>query len=232
MKAAVREIWLPFNVALEGRVPWMYLDARGRVSTAVGVPLDETVRELGVPTARHRANSLAASRRLPWRHGVRGPFASDPDIDAAWETVKQHRDLARRGRRRFQRLTDLRLTEGAIDRMVFDRLDRTETLVRGRMVRAESGAVALPFDDFETWPADAQLALLSMCWVAGPAFDLPRFHAAAARRDWLACAVECRVEPDMGAVARRNERNRQLFRYAYLVERDALDPERLAYDPR
>ncbi|WP_054813107.1 hypothetical protein [Nocardia arizonensis] len=229
MRAAVREIWLPFNEPLEGRVPWMYLDVRGRVATAVGISLDDTVPDVGSPTPGRRENSLAASRRLPWRHGMRGPFAADPDIDAAWETVKRRSDLAHGGCRRFERLTDLRLTDTAIDRMVFDHLHLVQTLARGRIVRDRTGAVALPFAGFDSWPADAQLGLLSMCWVLGPAFDFPRFHEAAAERDWLRCAAECRIYPEIGTLGRRNDRDQELFRNAFRIERDGLDPEVLLF---
>ncbi|MEV0712709.1 MULTISPECIES: hypothetical protein [Nocardia] len=229
MKAAVREIWLPFNVPLEGRVPWMYLDVRGCVRTAVGVALDESARGFGSPTQGERAAALAASRRLPWRRGMRGPYASDTDIDAAWDTVKRRTDLVRGGCRRFERVTDLRLTNGAIDRLVFERLDEWETLMRGRLTRHGDGAVITPFAAFESWPADAQLGMLSMCWSMGPAFDFPRFERAALRRDWLRCAAECRVYPEMGTVARRNERNQELFRNAFRVESTGSDPHRLLF---
>ena len=229
MKAAVRAIWLPFNVPLEGRVPWMYLDVRGRVSTAVGVTLDDTAREFPEPTATERAGSLAASRRLPWRHGTRGRFAADPAVDAAWDIVKGRRDLARGGCRRFERLTDLRLTAAAIDRVVFERLDRFEALLRGRMTRDFDGSVTLPYARFDSWPADAQLGALSMCWIAGPAFDFPRFAEAARERDWLRCAAECRINPEVGTVTRRNDRDQELFRNAFRVERDGRDPEQLLF---
>lgn len=229
MKASVREVWLPFNVPLEGRVPWMYLDVRGRVSTAVGITLDDATHELGSPTATERATALAASRRLPWRRGMRGPYASDTDIDAAWDTVKRRTDLIRGGWRRFERLTDLRLTNGAIDRLVFERLDELETLIRGRLARHSNGAVIMPFTSFDSWPADAQLGMLSMCWTTGPSFDFPRFQEAAFTRDWLRCAAECRVYPEIGTAARRNERNQELFRNAFRAECDGSDPEQLLF---
>ncbi|MEV0292033.1 hypothetical protein [Nocardia sp. NPDC050710] len=229
MKAAVREIWLPFNVPLEGRVPWMYLDARGYVSTAVGIKLDDAVRVLSPPSTAERAAALATARRLPWRHGTRGGYASDPEIDAAWDMVKSRTDLVPGGCRRFERLTDLRLTEAAIERLVFEHLDELETLLRGRMVRHSSGSIIMPFAAFDSWPADAQLGMLSMCWMMGPRFQFPRFQDAAFTRDWLRCAAECRVNPEIGTAVRRNDRSQELFRNAFRVEDEGLDPEMLLF---
>ncbi|GAB2631505.1 hypothetical protein [Nocardia goodfellowii] len=110
---------------------------------------------------------------------------------------------------------------------VFRQLAELETLLRGRMVRHHSGSVIMPFAAFNSWPADAQLGLLSMGWAMGPKFHFPRFQDAACTRDWLRCAATCRINPESGRMPRRNDRNQQLFRNAFRVESENLDPEAL-----
>ncbi|MGV9617166.1 hypothetical protein [Nocardia xishanensis] len=228
MKAAVRRVWLAFNVPLEGRVPWMYLDSEGFVSTGVGNKLDDTARVRAAPTPAERAASLIATRRLPWRRPD-GSAATDLEINAAWDAVKSRMDLVAGGNRAFADVTALRLTDEDIDRTVFARLDELETLLRGRMVRHRSGSVVMPFAAFDSWPADAQLAALSMCWAMGPRFSFPTFQDAAFARDWLRCAAACRVNPEIGTVIRRNDRDQELFRNAFRVEEENLDPEVLLF---
>ncbi|TQM32271.1 hypothetical protein [Nocardia bhagyanarayanae] len=228
MKAAVRRVWLPFNEPLEGRVPWMYLDSEGFVSTGVGNKLDDTGRVRAAPTPAERAASLIAARRLPWRRPDGSP-ATGAEINAAWDAVKSRMDLVAGGYRRFADVTELRLTDEHIDRLVFARLDELETLLRGRMVRHGTGAVVMPFAAFDSWPADAQLGMLSMCWAMGPKFSFPTFQDAAFARDWLRCAAACRVNPEIGTVIRRNDRDQDLFRNAFRVEDEGLDPEVLLF---
>ncbi|MGV9820541.1 hypothetical protein [Nocardia xishanensis] len=228
MKAAVRRVWLAFNVPLEGRVPWMYLDSEGFVSTGVGNKLDDTARVRAAPTPAERAASLIATRRLPWRRPD-GSAATGVEINAAWDAVKSRMDLVAGGNRAFADVTALRLTDEDIDRTVFARLDELETLLRGRMVRHRSGSVVMPFAAFDSWPADAQLAALSMCWAMGPRFSFPAFQDAAFARDWLRCAAACRVNPEIGTVIRRNDRDQELFRNAFRVEEENLDPEVLLF---
>ncbi|MEU8897495.1 hypothetical protein [Nocardia sp. NPDC048505] len=113
---------------------------------------------------------------------------------------------------------------------VFRRLEQLETLLRGRMVRHGSGALVMPFAAFNSWPADAQLGLLSMGWHMGAEFHFPRFQDATFDRDWLRCAAECRINPESGPTARRNDRDQQLFRNAHRVESEGLDPEVLLFE--
>ncbi|WP_431968647.1 hypothetical protein [Nocardia sp. bgisy134] len=228
MKAAVRRVWLAFNVPLEGRVPWMYLDSEGFVSTGVGNKLDDTARVRAAPTPAERTASLIAARRLPWRRPD-GSAATGAEVNAAWDAVKNRMDLVAGGNRAFADVSLLRLTDEDIDRTVYGRLDELETLLRGRMVRHGSGAVVMPFAAFDSWPADAQLGMLSMCWAMGPRFSFPAFQDAAFARDWLRCAAACRVNPEIGTVIRRNDRDQELFRNAFRVEEEQLDPEVLLF---
>jgi hypothetical protein len=53
----------------------------------------------------------------------------------------------------------LELSDDAIDSLIIDRLTKNESFLKRQPW----------FQDFDTWPADAQLGLLSMAWAMGPA---------------------------------------------------------------
>jgi hypothetical protein len=69
-----------------------------------------------------------------------------------------------------------------------------------------------PFADFDNFPADAQLGLLSMSWGMGPMFNFPKFQSFVDTGDWNSAASECRFQPDTGTITTRNDRDQQLFR--------------------
>jgi hypothetical protein len=220
MKDAVRAAWEPFNKPLEGRVQWMYLDVKGFVSTGVGNLIDASRTALTEPTDAERTKSHQIARALPWQIGEDGELASDTDIDAEWDLVKSRMDMAKQGGGAFKGITTLRLSDEAIDELVFSKLDEMEGVLKSRG----------PFTDFDTWPADAQLGLLSMSWGMGPKFNFPKFQAAVASRDWTTAAAECRFNPEIGTIVERNDRDQQLFRNAATVEDGGLDPEVLLFE--
>ena len=73
-------------------------------------------------------------------------------------------------------------------------------------------ALARRFPDLPTWPASAQLAVLSLAWACGPGFRFPKTEAAIRTQDW-ATAAEEGVINSVGnpGVIPRNKANRQLF---------------------
>lgn len=220
MKDAVRAAREPFNKPLEGRVQWMYLDVKGFVSTGVGNLIDASRTPLTEPTDAERTTSHQIARALPWQIAEDGEIASDTDIDAEWDLVKSRMDMAEQGGGAFKGITTLRLSDEAIDELVFSKLDEMEGVLKSRE----------PFTDFDTWPADAQLGLLSMSWGMGPKFNFPKFQGAVVSRDWTTAAAECRFNPEIGTIAERNDRDQQLFGNAASVEDGGLDPEVLQFE--
>ncbi len=192
IKPSVLAAWRPFSEPLEGRVPYMYLDIKGLVTTAVGVLIDPE------PMAH----------ALPWRDAT-GARATSHQVRTAWGLVKNHADPERH-HREAGRLTTLRLTEADLDAIVDERLARTAAGLTKR------------FPEFPTWPADAQLATLSMAWAMGSAFwgKFPRWSAAADRREWRLCAGHGVIRDglntpdptdDNAGVVPRNKLNRAHF---------------------
>jgi GH24 family phage-related lysozyme (muramidase) len=140
---------------------------------------------------------VALAATLPWHHSD-GLQASPDDIIAGWGAVKAM--LPGRLATSYQVATDLRLADDAID-----------SLTRAKM-SANDAILASRFAGWEDLPADAQLGVHSLAWACGPAFRFPHFEAALAVRDWVTCAIECRMtETGNPGLRARNIANVALF---------------------
>ena len=115
VRQAVLDIWNDFNRPLEGRVPFMYLDVKGLVTTGLGNLIDST----------------ADAEQLAWQHADGTPASTD-EIDAEWERVKGRIDLAPKGGGAFRADAQLFLTDEEIDRVVLLKLGQMETTLKGR----------------------------------------------------------------------------------------------------
>ncbi|WP_329416348.1 peptidoglycan-binding protein [Streptomyces sp. NBC_00704] len=219
MHQSIRDYWISFNDPLEGRVHFMYQDTKGYVSTGIGNKIDETRRDNSAPTAEERAASLASAGRLRWLVNGTDTEAGPDEIAAEWDTVKSHLELAASGHLAFQPpLTSLHVEDEEIDRHVFEKLDEMEAVLTSRP----------EFADFGSWPANAQLATLSMCWALGPAFHFPKFQGHVAERNWVGAADESHFTPDVGTIVIRNKLDRAHFLLADTVETQGLPVEQLA----
>ncbi|MFG1935156.1 peptidoglycan-binding protein [Mycobacterium sp. NPDC048908] len=219
MKNSVRNYWIEFNTPLEGRVHYMYLDWKGWVSTGVGNLIDATQQPMSAPSAAERSASLAMAGQFGWTT-TDGASAGADLIAADWDAVKARLDLAPFGHLAFASLTHLVLSDDEIDRMIFAKVDEMERYLTSRG----------EFADFDNWPADAQLAVLSMSWGMGPAFNFPNFSSFVAQGDWANAAAECGFQPDQGTIKIRNMLDAQCLRNAARVCSDGYDPEQLVID--
>lgn len=208
MHASVSQIFPTFSMEFEGYVHWMYLDVLGLVTTGVGNLID----------------SVPAAVALPFKDKA-GNKASAAQISAEWTKLKAMKELAKKGHRACEAVTELRLTDADID-----------ALVRQRLALNEAHLVTV-FPDWATWPADAQLAVHSMSWAMGPAFSpqWPKFTAACRARDWSAAAADCRMRevsktgvPNPGVVPRNNA-NQRCLNNAHAVEAQGLPLNELIY---
>lgn len=220
MHQSVRDYWITFNDPLEGRVNHMYLDWKGWVSTGIGNKIDETEQENSPANDVERAKSLGLANELRWLH-ENGEEATPDEVAADWDAVKARLDLAPQGHRAFKPLTSLHIEDSDIDRHVEKVLDRMEAYLVGQ--RPE-------FVDFESWPANAQLATLSMCWALGAAFRFPNFQGHVAVRNWIGAADESHFTPDVGTIRIRNKLDHAHFLLAQTVEDQGLPPELIALD--
>jgi DNA-binding Xre family transcriptional regulator len=197
MRPAARAGFMVLTPKLEGAVGFLYLDVRGLATTAWGVLVEP----------------VAASLRLPWRRPDGTP-ANEKDIREDYARVKARTDLAQRGGMAYRNVAQLRLTQEALELVTFRKLDQIWTHLRGR------------FAELDTWPADAQLALVSHAWAVGPAFQWPMLLAALKSQNFTMAAVECTLrEEGNHGVKPRNVANRIMWRNAAIVKKHGMNPD-------
>lgn len=201
MRLSVRDAFVGFTAPLEGVVPWMYADVKGLVTTAIGNLIDPI--QYALP--------------LPWLHQD-GSAASRDEIAAEWLRVKQDPNAARRGHRYTEGITRLRLDAAGVDLVVSRKLAQNAQHLKAR------------FPEWDEWPADAQLATLSMAWACGPAFRFPRLEAELRARRFDMAAGECHIDTTGNpGIVPRNRANIALYRNAAKVVAYKLDPEGLIW---
>ena len=200
MFSAVQNGFPTFSQKFEGRVAYMYVDVKQLVTIGVGNLIDPE----------------AVAQTLPFRFknkpgiSVPGSPATADQIAAEWQTIKNDLSLATRGFKACEPLTQLELSDDAIDALIIDRLTKNESFLKRQPW----------FQNFETWPADAQLGLLSMSWAMGPggpgAFS--QFRAACQNLDFKTAATECKMnEAGNPGLVPRNQANVTLFSNAAVV---------------
>lgn len=201
MKDSVAAAFPWISAGFEGRVPYMYLDILGLVTTGVGNLIDPIEHAMG----------------LPWTHRD-GRLANAMDVRLEWGAIKHHPNLAKWGHRPAADLTDLRLSESAIDALVTSKALEFETVLRRR------------FPAWDTWPADAQLAVLLMAWALGPSFHFVNLATALGRPDFAIAALSCEMDATHNAGLKpRNAAVKLCFTNASSVVRYGIDPEILHY---
>jgi hypothetical protein len=198
MHAAAQSAWYRFIRRHEGEVAFMYLDTKGLVTVGIGNLIDPVGLAMGLPfqfKAVNRANAPA------------GRAATRAEIDAEWRALKHHQDrqqLITGGHRLCDAVTNLEL--GEANRM---QLFEDKTAANERQLRAA-------FNDFDWWPADAQLGLMAMAWGLGAGFPArwPRFSAACQRKDFDAAAADSKISTWR---SERNDASLRLFTNAARV---------------
>ncbi len=201
MRAAVAAAFVAFSTKFEGAVPFMYLDVKCLVTTAIGNLIDPVDSALG----------------LPFLHEDGTP-ASRADIFAEWTVVKARRDLAPCGGMAFHKVTKLHLSDEGIAQVVLAKVTAVDAFLGQR------------WPAYEFWPADAQLGTLSMAWAAGPSFYAPRFSEAVKHQDFATAAVECHMDDSHNRGLRpRNLANVLLFRNAAAVLASGADLDLLRW---
>jgi hypothetical protein len=179
----------------------MYLDIAGAVTTGVGCKIDPCGDAID----------------LPWALRDGTPVGVQSIVDE-WKRVKSLRSMAQMGGGAFAKVTTLRLPEEAVRSLFWSRV----------AVHEHNFVNRAPFMHFDSWPADAQMGLLSMSFAMGAEkfAEFPKFCAAAARQDWATCANECKMrDADNPGVRPRNAADLLLFQNAAAVDEQGLDPE-------
>lgn len=216
MKDAARAAFVPMTIAFEGGyIDWLFPDVKKLISTGFGLLM----------------NSPSLYAGLPWRLPD-GSLASRDEIIAQWARLKNFIDQNPGSElwsyKRFALTTTIRLGRDGLDHAVQGKLNQNELVLRNG------------FPDWDSWPADAQLATMSMAWACGPAFYSPsagrnywpRLTAALRDRDFANAAIECFMneEKENPGIIPRNKANRTMYLNAAFAD-GHLDPEQI-YWPR
>lgn len=155
---------------------------------------------------------------LPFVDISTGEWATADQIHADWQRVKSGCVSAPAGKSS----ATLWLTDDGMRAVVSTRLQQNVSYLSG------------VFPAFGSWPADAQLALLSLAWAAGANMaKWPNLTAALQVRDFVAAAEHGQLNPtgNPGLVP-RNELNAHLWLTAAAVEQTGDDPSLLyGYSP-
>lgn len=208
MHQSVRDAWHAFSTPLEGRTRVLYCDVKGLVTCAVGILVDSS------PHAQPWLPALD----LEWSL-TDGTRASKDQVIEDWRKVKNG-NLYLRG---SEAQTKIRLTDEAIDKIVNKRLSQNEAHLRK------------VFTGWDGYPADAQLAILSMAWAVGAGLDIkfPRFTSFAQKQDWIA-AKACSKLKEIGnpGVVPRNRHNELCFDNAETVRLCSMDASVLHWPKR
>jgi GH24 family phage-related lysozyme (muramidase) len=208
MHPSVRNVFFDFSKQFEGALHFMYLDIKNLVTTGVGNLIDPV--GLALP--------------LPWTDKDSGAAADAGTITAEWNNVKSRTDLSPLGGGAFESITSLRLSDDAVANLVDGKLSQNETTL----------LMTPEFGGFASWPADAQLGLLSMAWAMGPAFaqagHWPTFRADCAASDFAKAATDSRMaEAGNPGLIPRNQAEEMLFLFASRVQAQGLPVDQLIY---
>lgn len=193
MKQSVREVFVEFSTKFESCVPWMYLDREGMVRAGIGCLVDPIDHAFDVD----------------WTHKDDGHKAEINEISADWVRVKKARLLVHQGPTRARFLTSLELGKEGIEKLAFRQLERFEAYL-----------VAHVFPGFEGYPANVQLAILSIVWTLGdPSALKVAFIKATLEEAWTVAAEHCFVdETNRPERKPRNWANRKLLAMAATSE--------------
>ena len=202
MHQAVKDIFPSFSKEFEGRISHFYLDVKGLVTIGVGNLVDPVELALTLPLQRKDT----------------GRPATRSEIMEEWSKVKANKALAQRGHLAAAKVTALALSDSAIDELVSRKFEEFARHIRRH------------YTEIDQYPADAQLALMSMAWAMGPDFprSWPRFSVLVLNRDWASAAAGCKMrEAGNPGLVPRNAENKKLFENAALVVRQGLDKSQL-----
>lgn len=204
MHAPVSAIFPAFTKPLEGDVLWPYLDLLGLVTTGYGCLVDPASMMDGIP----------------WKIG--GQLAPADEVRRQWTLLKARQDLKNLHFRYAAEITTIRITED----------DASALLVR-RMTSTEQTLQTF-FPSWDDFPADAQLACMSMAWACGAAYAkiFTHFAAFANQHDWAnaAACAQIKAQGNPGIVPRNAQDVLCLTNAQRVTERN-LDPSVL-YWPR
>src|SRR5271154_2357213 len=111
MFPAVQSNFPAFSAKFEGRVPYMYVDVKQLVTVGVGNLIDPVAVAQALPFRFKNRPGIAAP----------GSPATPDQIGQEWQTIKNDLSLATKGYKACEPITQLELSDDAIDALIFGR---------------------------------------------------------------------------------------------------------------
>lgn len=196
MKESAKKVFEVESVRLEGYVPFMYLDVKGLVTTGIGNLIDP----------------MPLGGNLPWRRKTTKELATQSEYSSEWQLIKNTTTLAKHGHRAASGLTKLYLEKEDVYTLVAQVRDRFYGILKVR------------FPEIDSWPADAQLATMSMAWACGPWFRFANLEAALRAKNFRGAAASCAINTTGNPGVRpRNVMNTSLYITAQLCQDGKLN---------
>ncbi len=237
----VKDVFFDFTAEREGFTPFMYCDRLNLVTTGVGNLIDRSKRD----SFDISANAMTPAMSLPWKFKAPGWTSKNPlaaeranadEIREAWIRTKLQEQnfpgFNEGGGFKYAGLTPLTLDLTAIHNL----FNTTLADFDAKLLKVSR------FPNYGAWPADAQLALLSMAWAMGPAFTDPdaehpkgkfiQFRNAANLEDFVTASRESFFNGGGGTLnarAGRNRENELMFKNAADVVKGGVDRGRLFF---
>jgi len=183
MRQAAISIFEAKTRALEGVIPWPYLDTRGIVTIGIGHAVESRAEWLSLPFVLDPIQSPATSEVylvLVWSRLHSLSFG--PDLAADWYASK----------------STLRLTDQAISALFQSDVTKLETYARGI------------FSGYDDYGCDAQMGIISMLYSVCPGgiHGFPLCCSAIRTRSWATAAAQCHMQ---GCSDARNALTRSCF---------------------
>jgi hypothetical protein len=214
-----------FTEPLEGGIAadCMYMVKDLQVATGMGITF--TGKD-------NRALGLEMAKKLDWvykpGHPQAGNPCSEPDIARDYDEVLSHPEIGRQGSghlNEWKAMTNCRITKEGLRKGVRTRVIFNINYMKNHRGRGTSAKTQY-LGDFDTFPADAQLCVISLSW-SGNEFNFPRFSQACREADWFEASRQCHFKDPEGTVVTRNKQQEEMMRNAGCASLGAEDPEKL-----
>lgn len=169
IRQSVIDIFPTFTAPLEGKVLWPYQDILGLVTIGYGCLIDP---------------SALASTVQDWMLEGKSDLPTPPQVVHEWGKVKAMPKAMHFAR--YQDSCRLRLSLAGVDELLQARMQLFE------------GTLSYYFPDWDTFPADAQLAIMAMAWACGAGFPkaFTNFAGFVLERDWANAAKCAKIRED------------------------------------
>jgi hypothetical protein len=214
------EFW-DFTEPLEGgyAADCMFMVQDLQVATGMGITFTDKY---------HRSAGVAMAKALTWvckqGHPRAGQLCSPSDIESDYDLVLSNEELGRRGSgflNQWKDLTNCRVTKDGLKQGVRKRVIGNIYYVKTQRTGDKN------LGNFDTFPADAQLCVISLTWANGNEFDYPKFCKACREANWSEAAAQCGFQSKENTLPRRQKAQEEMMRNAARVKAGAASSDTL-----